>query len=232
LRALKKITYIGGVFWRFRFYILCTLLVLGLWDTVLIKPFRFFVVMVHEVCHAGMALITGGQVVEIRTNWNESGQTLTQGGIFPLISAAGYMGSALVGALLIYTGIWPQAQRLALAVLGAVCLGMTVLFTPFGGVDFYVGIGGGFLLLALAIQSQKTARVGAVWMGVMLCLYSLHDFRTDLWLYPEMTDAGILANHWGMPWLAYPIAFIWVLISISVMYRAMRRLIKHGGKSA
>jgi hypothetical protein len=230
VKPFRKILYIGSVFWRFRFYILCAVLALGLWETALIKPFRFFVVMVHEVCHAAMTLLTGGQVVEMRTNWDESGQTLTQGGIFPLISAAGYVGSALFGSLLIYAGILPAAQRLVLAGVGGLCMGMTLAYTPYGGVDFYLGVGGGLLLILLALRSQRTARVGAVWCGVMLCLYSLHDFRTDLWQYPEMTDAGILARYWGTPLLAYPIALSWVLVSVSLMYRAMRALIRHGGR--
>ena len=62
-----------------RYYLLCTGLALTFWDTALIKPFRFFVVLVHEVNHAAAALITGGEVLEIRTHWNESGHTLTKG---------------------------------------------------------------------------------------------------------------------------------------------------------
>ncbi|HIC67960.1 MAG TPA: hypothetical protein EYO90_00350, partial [Candidatus Latescibacteria bacterium] len=58
---------------------------LALWDTVLIKPFRLFVVTVHEVCHAGAALLTGGEVVEMRTAADESGHTLARGGVFAVI---------------------------------------------------------------------------------------------------------------------------------------------------
>ena len=66
----------------------------------------------------------------------------------------------------------------------------------------------------------------------MLCLYSLHDFSTDLFYMPEQTDAGILAMHYGfskeyayLP--AYPIAFIWVVMSLWAMYRAMRGLVRN-----
>jgi hypothetical protein len=226
-KFLRQIASTAGVLWQFRYYLLCTGVALALWETSLIKPFRFFVVLVHEVCHAGAALLTGGEVAEMRTHWNESGHTLTRGGVFPLISAAGYVGSALMGALLIYTGIFPQAQRLVLLLIGGTCLGMTMKYTPLGGVDFYLGIAGGFALVAMAIKSQRLARIGAVWMGVMLCLYSLYDFRTDLWRQPQMTDAGILALYWGWPLLAYPVALGWVLISLWCMYRAMRALVRH-----
>ena len=224
-----RITYIFRVFWHFRYYILCAAAMLVLWDTIFMYPFRLFVVMVHEVCHAGAALLTGGEVLEIRTNWNESGHTLTRGGFFPLISSAGYVGSALIGALLIYTGNYAQAQRLVLLLIGAVCLGMTLWYTPRGGLDFYLGLGGGIALMFMAFKSTRTAAMASTWMGIVLCLYSWYDFRTDLWLATEKTDAGILAHYWGGEgglWMAYPIALIWVLFSLSVMYRAMRGLVR------
>jgi len=94
---------------------------------------------------------------------------------------------------------------------------------------FYLGIIGGLIFAGMAIKSQRATAAGSVWLGVMLCLYSLHDFRTDLWLYPELTDAGILANHWGHRLLAYPIALSWVLVSVWMMYRSMRALVGREG---
>jgi hypothetical protein len=222
----KRAAYIGRIFWSFRYYLLCTTAAYVFWNTPLILPFRLFVVMVHEIFHAATALLTGGQVLEMRTNLNESGHTLTQGGFFPLISAAGYVGSALLGALLIYTGTLPQIQRLLLLLIGAGCMGMTMWYTPVGGVDFYLGIFGGLILVAMAIKSQRAAVAAATWIGLMLCLYSLYDFYTDLWRHTELTDAGILARYWGEPLLAYPIALSWVLLSLAFMYRAMRALVR------
>ena len=198
-----------------------------LWDTAAIKPFRVFVVMVHEVCHATAALLTGGGVLEIHTAWEESGHTLTQGGWPPLIISAGYVGSALIGAALIAAGILPQLQRFLVLVVGAVTMGMTMAYTAVGGPDFYLGILGGLALVCLAMYSAAAGAACAVWLGVMLCLYSFHDFGTDLWWYAEYTDAGILAAYWGMPWLAYPIAATWVWLSVWVMHRALDTLRRH-----
>ena len=210
---------------------LCALVAIALWDTMAIVPFRLFVVTVHEVCHAGAVLMTGGEVLEMRTMTDESGHTLTKGGLFFVVSAAGYVGSAMLGALLIYTGKLPRVQRLALMLVGATVTGMTMWYAPVGGVDFYLGIFGGLAFACLAIKSARAAAAGSIWLGVMLCLYSLDDFRTDLWLYPELTDAGILANHWGHRLLAYPIALSWVLLSVWMMYRSMRALVgREGGR--
>lgn len=217
----KKVRQQAALFWQFRYYLLATAVALALWDTPFLLPFRLFVVMVHEVCHAAATLATGGQVVEVRMAIDESGVTLSRGGIFPVIATAGYVGSAALGALLIYTGSLPQLQRLFLLIIGGTTMGMTMRYTPAGGLDFFLGIFGGLLLVSMALKSARAGAAGSIWLGVMLCLYSLHDFRTDLWLYTEQTDAGLLAQFWGVPWLAYPIAFVWVVASLWLMSRAM-----------
>ena len=225
---MRRLRYVWGIFWSFRLYIACAAVALSLWDTLWLKPFRIFVVLFHESCHAAAALATGGEVVEMRTRWDEGGHTLTRGGFFPLISAAGYLGSAFMGSLLIYTGSMPQLQRLLLLVLGGGCMGLTMWYTPAGEMDFYLGIFGGLLLAGMALYSARSGEVGAVWMGVVLCLYSLHDFYSDF-SRAHLTDAGILADYlgWPLPWGAYPIALAWTLVSVSAMYRSMRSLVRH-----
>jgi hypothetical protein len=223
----QRIRHGASIAWRFRYHLLCAVLALVFWESVLIKPFRVFVVMIHEVCHAAAALITGGDVLEIRTAWEESGHTITEGGWIPVICSAGYLGSALLGAVLIWAGALPQLQRVLLLIVGATTMGMTMSYTPVGQLDFYLGIFGGLALMAMAMHSGRTGEAGAVWLGVMLCLYSLFDFMTDLWLFAEFTDAGILARHWGHPWLAYPIAITWSVVSIWVMLGAMSALVRH-----
>ncbi|MDA0335726.1 MAG: M50 family metallopeptidase [bacterium] len=223
----KRLRRQAAILWRFRYHFLSAVGAWMLWNTTLIKPFRVFVVMVHEVCHATASLLTGGQVIEMHTAWEESGHTLTMGGWPPVIISAGYVGSALIGALLIGSGIVPQLQRLLVLLVGAVTMGMTMAYTPVGGVGFYLGILGGLALVCLAMYSAGAGAACAVWLGVMLCMYSLHDFRTDLWQFAEYTDAGILAEYWGLPWLAYPIAAIWVWFSAWMMYRAMGTMMKY-----
>ena len=222
----------GGTLRSFWPHILSVVVVLWLWDTPVVKPFRVFMVMIHELCHGAAAIATGGEVVEVRTHWGESGRTLTRGGIFPVISSAGYVGSAFLGALVIYAGSWGFLQRVILGGVGCVSLGMTLMYTPVMGVDFAVGSTSGVLLLMVAARSARLTRWIAAWLGVMLCLYSLYDFRTDLWMQPEQTDAGILARHWGFTVLTYPIAFVWVALSVTAMLLAMRSVVRRGMKRA
>lgn len=195
---------------------------LGAWDTPIIKPFRVFMVLVHEMGHAGSAILTGGEVTEMRTHWNESGHTLTRGGITTVISSAGYVGSAFLGAFLIYMGSWPVWQRVLLGGVGVFTFHMSVLYTPTQTFDFAFGVLCGAALLLIAIRFRRFAFAVATWLGVMLCLYSLYDFRTDLWTDPGGTDAGILAGYWGLLSLAYPIAFLWSAASLFLMFWALR----------
>ena len=103
-----------------------------------------------------------------------------------------------------------------------------MMYTPVMGIDFAVGSISGILLLMVAARSARLTRWIAAWLGVMLCLYSLYDFRTDLWMQPEQTDAGILARHWGISVLTYPIAFVWVALSVTAMLLAMRAAGRRG----
>ena len=218
----------GGTLRSFWPHILCAVIVLWLWDTPVVKPFRVFMVMIHEMCHGAAAIVTGGEVVEVRTHWGESGRTLTRGGIFAVISSAGYVGSAFLGAFVIYAGSWAFLQRVVLAGIGCASLGITLMYTPVMGIDFAVGSISGVLLLMVAARSARLTRWISAWLGVMLCLYSLYDFRTDLWMHPEQTDAGILARHWGLSVLTYPIAFVWVVLSVTAMLLAMRAVGRRG----
>ncbi len=211
----------------FWLHLLLAVVALALWDTPVIKPFRVFVVWIHEMGHASMAIATGGEVEELRVRWNESGHVISRGGIFPLISSAGYVGSAILGALLIYTGRWLGMQRILLGLIGLLQIGMAVLYTPFGTLDFWFGAICGLVLIVVTIRFGRLSHVLAIWTGIVLCLYSLYDFRTDLWMQTERTDAGILARYFGIEILAYPIAFVWATISIYVMYKAMQGLIRH-----
>lgn len=211
----------------FWLHLLLAVVALALWDTPVIKPFRVFVVWIHEMGHASMAIATGGEVEELRVRWNESGHVISRGGIFPLISSAGYVGSAILGALLIYTGRWLGTQRILLGLIGILQMGMALLYTPVGTLDFWFGTICGLLLILITIRFDRLSHLLATWVGIVLCLYSLYDFRTDLWMQTERTDAGILARYFGLEILAYPIAFVWAAISIYVMYKAMRGLIRH-----
>ena len=71
------------------------------WHTPFLYPIKIFVVFIHEAGHAFTTLLTGGQVVSmVVTPW-QSGYVQHVGGNPLFIAAAGYIGSALFGGLLL-----------------------------------------------------------------------------------------------------------------------------------
>lgn len=83
------------------------------------------VIAFHEFGHAITACCTGGKVKSISLDPHEGGVTHMQGGIGALTLPAGYLGSSLIGALLIFCGFDIVASKVASIVLG-VCFLLTL----------------------------------------------------------------------------------------------------------
>lgn len=86
---------------------------------------QMLVIAFHEFGHAITACCTGGRVKSISLDPREGGVTHMQGGISALTLPAGYLGSSLIGALLIFCGFDIVASKLASIVLG-VCFLLTL----------------------------------------------------------------------------------------------------------
>ena len=125
--------------------------VLLLWDTFVVYPFRLFVVFLHEISHGLAAVVTGGSVVSIGLSFDEGGVCVTRGGWPFLILNAGYLGSLLWGALFLLLGGRRTRARAAIAVVGAFTLAVTLVYvrTLFG---FFYGLLTAFLLLTVATK--------------------------------------------------------------------------------
>src|SRR5258708_17331073 len=85
--------------------------------SLLLYPIRLFVTFVHESSHPLVAGLTGGQVLEIRIEPYASGDTLTAGGLGPLIVMAGYLGATASGAWLLAVGRTKGPERVAVTVV-------------------------------------------------------------------------------------------------------------------
>lgn len=81
-------------------------------------PFKMLVIAFHEFGHASTACCTGGHVKSISLDPHEGGVTHLTGGISAITLPAGYLGSSLIGALLIFCGFNIVASKIASFVLG------------------------------------------------------------------------------------------------------------------
>jgi hypothetical protein len=86
---------------------------------------QMLVIAFHEFGHAITACCTGGKVKSISLDPHEGGVTHMQGGISAFTLPAGYLGSSIIGALLIFAGFDIVASKAASIVLG-VCFLLTL----------------------------------------------------------------------------------------------------------
>uniref|UniRef100_A0A0E0CI35 Uncharacterized protein n=1 Tax=Oryza meridionalis TaxID=40149 RepID=A0A0E0CI35_9ORYZ len=74
-----------------------TVVILLLWRTFLLTPFKLITVFLHETSHALACKLTCGDVEGMQVHPNEGGVTQTRGGIYWIILPAGYLGSSFWG---------------------------------------------------------------------------------------------------------------------------------------
>ncbi|XP_038893475.1 uncharacterized protein LOC120082285 isoform X1 [Benincasa hispida] len=91
----------------------CTVVILALWRTILLKPFKLVTVFLHEASHAIVCKLTCGHVEGIQVHADEGGATQTRGGVYWLILPAGYIGSSFWGMLLILASTNLLTSRIA-----------------------------------------------------------------------------------------------------------------------
>lgn len=100
----------------------CTVVILALWRTVLLLPFKLVTVFIHEASHAIACKLTCGHVEGIQIHADEGGSTETRGGVYWFILPAGYLGSSFWGMVLVLA-----STNLLTARVAAGCLAVTLL---------------------------------------------------------------------------------------------------------
>ena len=80
-----------------------------------VYPLFILSTVFHEFGHALMCVMTGGHVASISVAMDESGLTSFTGGWFCAVLPAGYLGSSLMGALLLFCGFSYGVSRYAAA---------------------------------------------------------------------------------------------------------------------
>jgi len=215
-----------------------SLLSVILWYTpyarVVAYPMHLFVVFIHEGCHALAALATGGQVTGICIFPDTSGVTGIVGGWLWLTYSAGYVGTALVGALLVLISSRRGTARPALYVTSGLILVLTLAFirpwaSPFG---FVAGlILSGVLGLLASYASPGGASFWLSFLAVQCCFNALYDLRTLLYITANahlQNDAAFMAQHYPFPAAFW--ALLWAVIALLVLVGTLRAYWKLSGR--
>jgi hypothetical protein len=191
------------------------------WDSPFLTPVKLLVVMGHETGHALATLLVGGEVQRVVLAADQSGACLSAlpPGAWPTILAysAGYVGSAIAGAVLLLLAF---RFRLARGVLGAYAVWLAGMAIFFGGSPFTVGYCVG-MAVVLGAAARWVPLLGVrllvLFLAAFTGLYALFDLRDDLWnsAVRAQSDAALLAARTPVP--AFVWAGLWSVVSIVVL---------------
>jgi len=135
------------------FYIAFSSITIITLRTVIAKPLRLIATFIHEISHAIMCVLTGGQVKAIQVFHNEGGVTQYWGGWRCLIIPAGYVGCSFWAMIFVILSGGRRTATFAaacftVALLAALCyspnrtmvylnLGYAIIMLTFIGIEWF-----------------------------------------------------------------------------------------------
>jgi hypothetical protein len=215
--------------WRWRELLglaLLALVLLVLWRLPglywLAYPFRVFGTFVHELSHGLAALATGGHFDRFVVNPDLSGMAWSAGGTRWIVASAGYVGSAVFGALLVLVGRHAPARAL-LGLLGF-ALALLCAFYVRNAFGALTGLALAATLMIAAVYLRGIWAEGLLLVLALQCLLDGFSSVIDLfWISARggvHTDAHTLAELSGLPAPVW--AVIWGGLSALVALLALR----------
>jgi hypothetical protein len=152
-----------------RLLVVALLVTLVLWNVpygwVALYPFKLFATWLHESAHGLMMVATGAGLGRLEIFRDTSGLAHAARGVGPLaqtlISSAGYMGTALCGALFLVLGRSDRGGRGVLLILSSLMI-LTVL----------LAIRNGFGAAAVGAEAVALAAL-AIWGGERLTAFAV-----------------------------------------------------------
>lgn len=210
---------------RQRALILALFASLLLWNLpfggLVLYPFKLLATWLHEMSHGAVMLITGAGFKHLEIFEDTSGiaqaKYSVSGAGRVAIHCAGYMGTALLGAILLIVGQTRPYARSVMAGLGAI-LGLSALVwirNDFGEHMAYLGMAAAFGIAIL--PSERLAILLVNFVAIQSCINALLDirvlFRTDMVINGKVVGASdahnmanaTFGNHWlwASVWLAW-----------------------------
>ncbi len=196
------------------------------WDAPPVYPLKIFVVLLHEISHAAMALATGGSVLRIELDPGQGGACHCPGGNAFLTLSAGYLGSLAWGGAM-FTAAHSRRVRSDRVNfwIGVLMLVLTAVYVR-GLFGFAFGILFALSLIGIAQRLGPAVNRGVLFgLGLTSALYAVLDIKSDVldrpWL---LSDAAMLAEITGVPTVFWGVLWIGAALATSawLVHRAYR----------
>lgn len=209
VRTRKRMAFLGG-------FLIYFAALWALWNTPVIYPLKLFVVFLHELSHAIVAVATGGSVDRIILDPYQGGATYTLGGNSFLTLSAGYLGSLFWGVLFIMLGFsrWARPRWVVGVIGGAVVVITLFLVRSIFGFGFGL-LFGAALMTGARYLGQGFNRTLLLGLGLTSTLYAVLDIKSDILSRPNLpSDAAMLSQMTGIPTVVW--GFFWIAIALLV----------------
>lgn len=218
---------------------LALLVVLTLWWTPFLFPFRIFTTTVHEASHAAVGILTGGKLKSngaIQVFWNGGGVTYFYNVGFNLLTySAGYVGSTLFGGFMLLRAKRASTRRQTLFFITVGLLVLTLLFVRDVQSILLIGI----VVVLTGLVAWKAPDVVVTFyvfvMAILNATYALFDLVNLLFSSANpfeqfngrsINDAVLLSDQTGIP--AFIWAILWSAFSVWLLWRFVRLAIRVG----
>jgi hypothetical protein len=164
-------------------------------------PLELFATWIHEASHAFIGVVCGADITRVDLSVDGSGVTGVSAPpsdtLAVAVGSAGYVGTVVVGSLLVAVGRWPRVARITLGVLGGLMVLSALLWMP-SAFAFGLSFGIGALLVVLAILlPDRWARFLATGLGALTVfeglarLVDVGDGTTDAVLTSHASGVGV-----------------------------------------
>eukprot|EP01054_Gregarina_sp_Poly1_P002857 Gregarina_sp_Poly_1__2856@NODE_1798_length_3309_cov_273_995065_g302_i2_p2_GENE_NODE_1798_length_3309_cov_273_995065_g302_i2NODE_1798_length_3309_cov_273_995065_g302_i2_p2_ORF_typecomplete_len264_score10_51Peptidase_M50B/PF13398_6/4_4e40CcmF_C/PF16327_5/1_5e03CcmF_C/PF16327_5/0_085_NODE_1798_length_3309_cov_273_995065_g302_i233794 len=213
-----------------------------LWRSVILAPIKLVVTFLHEISHAGAAVITCGKVTGIEVNENFGGVTHTRGGSRCITLTAGYLGSVCWGCVFMLLSINSTSRLVGAALFIAACL-LTPLVLRVKSkrtlgcrcttqliLTIVIWLLGSIMAAFWAWRELGNPRIDPVQIallsiGTWCTLHALYDVTSDTLFHKVddttrgQSDAVMLANEicgsarmWGLVWSTFSVGALALVI--------------------
>jgi hypothetical protein len=193
------------------------------WNTPVIYPIKLFVVILHELSHAIMGLVTGGKITALNVGLDLSGKCQVEGGNPLAIASVGYLGSLIWGIVIFVSPNNLRYGKRILISFAILILSISII-TSYSNLTFvFLSIVSSlFILLSAFYIRINIVSLIVRSIGLISCVYVLFDIKEDLFSRNDViTDVTILSSLTGIPGILIStswIVFSFFMIAIVIRY--------------